>query len=433
MPGRARVFAEPPAGARRLPVGGTVRPADVAGHTRSMTTFDPREPLAAAPDPWTELPEPSARSAPPWHMTDMIAAEPFLAERILERLSEPQGPAGRLAGAIGQAASSGGAIIVTGCGTSEHAAQAIVEVLREGLKAGGLPSGPTTVLSAQAFELGLDPPTGGLVIGISHEGGTRATIRALEAAAEAGARTAVITGSEGSPAAAAVPPELVVATIEMDHGWCHTVGYVSPIVAAAVVADELAGRTTDAGLVRELLASGSADVDGAESMAATLAECRTIITAASGADRPAARELALKIEEASWVPATMRDLETFLHGHLPAMDSTTGLVVLVTDRAERAARVGRARQALAAAKVVGIRAGAIVARDVHGQLDADLTPAGRLRVDEAKALPAPLAALLGTATPLQLLTERIARVRGTNPDLIRRDDSTYRAAADAAG
>jgi fructoselysine-6-P-deglycase FrlB-like protein len=398
-----------------------------------MTTFDPRAPLAASPDPWAELPTPSTRSGPPFHMTDMIAAEPFLAERILDRLADPaDGAAGRVAGAIGQAASSGAPIVVTGCGTSEHAAQAVVEIVREGLRSGGLPSGAATILAAQAFELALDPPTGGLVIGISHEGGTTATIRALEAAAAAGARTAIITGSAGSPAALAVPEELVVATVEMDHGWCHTVGYLSPILAAAAIADELAGRSTDAGLVRDLVASGAADAAGAAAMAAVLAGCASIITVGSGADRPAARELALKIEEAAWLPTTMRDLETFLHGHLPAMDATTGLVLLLTDRDGRAARVARARQALAAAKAVGIRAAAIVARDVHGQLDGDLTPAGRLRVDEAKALPAPLAALLGTATPLQLLTERIARARGTNPDLIRRDDPVYRAAADVA-
>ena len=401
-----------------------------------MTTFDPRAPLAAAPDPWDELPQPTTRAGPPFHMTDMIAAEPFLAERILERLGDPQGPAGRLAGAIGQAASSGAPIVVTGCGTSEHAATAVVEILREGLRSGGLPDGPSTILAAQAFELALDPPTGGLVIGISHEGGSRATIRALEASAGAGARTALITGSAGSPAALAVSgasPDMVVATVEMDHGWCHTVGYLSPIIAAAAIADELADRSTDSGLIRDLLLSGAADEDGAEAIAAILAGCATIITIASGADRPAARELALKIEEAAWIPTTMRDLETFLHGHLPAMDATTGLVLLLTDRDARAARIARARQALSAAKVVGIRAAAIVARDVHGQLDGALTPAGRIRVDEAKALPAPLAALLGTATALQLVTERIARARGTNPDLIRRDDPVYLAAADAGG
>lgn len=366
-------------------------------------------------------------------MTEMIAAEPYVAERLLDRLADPAAAAGRIAGVIGQAASSGAPIIVTGCGTSEHAALAVAEILREGLRSGGLPSGPSTVAAAQAFELAFDPPTGGLVIGISHEGGTAATIRALEAAAAAGARTAVITGSAGSPAGRAVPSDLVIGTEEMDHGWCHTVGYLSPIVAGAAIADELAGRETEPGVVRDLLASGAADERSAEAIAAVLASCRTIITIGSGADRPAARELALKIEEAAWLPTTMRDLETFLHGHLPAMDSTTGVVLLLTDRDGRAGRVERARQALAAARVVGIRAAAIVARDVDDQLEAELTPLGRLAVDEAPELPAPVAALLGTLTPLQLLTERIARARGTNPDLIRRDDPTYRAAAEAAG
>jgi hypothetical protein len=70
---------------------------------------------------------------------------------------------------------------------------------------------------------------------------------------------------------------------------------------------------------------------------------------------------------------------------------------------------------------------------VDAGLPADLTPAGRLLVEEAEDLPAPVAALLGTATPLQLLTERIARARGTTPDLIRRDEALHLAAADAAG
>jgi fructoselysine-6-P-deglycase FrlB-like protein len=128
----------------------------------------------------------------------------------------------------------------------------------------------------------------------------------------------------------------------------------------------------------------------------------------------------------------MRDLETFLHGHLPSTDGSTGLVLILTDPDRRAERVARARQALAAARVVGLRAGAILARDVDAAIDAELTPAGRIVVDEAPHLPAPVAALIGSLTPLQLLTERIARARGTNPDLIRRDEPVYAAAADAA-
>ncbi len=397
-----------------------------------MTTFDPREPLAPAPTPWAELPTPSLRSGPPFHMTEMIAAEPTLAERLLDRLADPESGAGRLAGAIGQAASSGAPVIVTGCGTSEHAAMAAAEILRDAIRAAGLPAGPASILSAQAFELAQDPPTGGLVIGISHEGGTTATIDAMDAAGEAGARVGLITGSAGAPAGDAADEDLIVETVEMDQGWCHTVGYLSPIIAAAAIGGGLSGTDPDPEIVRDLLAAGAADESGAEAIAAVLASCATIITVGSGADRPAARELALKIEEAAWIPTTMRDLETFLHGHLPAMDATTGLVLVLTDRAGRAERAERARQALAAARVVGIRAAAIVARDVDAALPGELTPAGRLIVDEAPDLPAPVAALVGSATPLQLLTERIARARGTNPDLIRRDDPRYHDAAEAA-
>jgi fructoselysine-6-P-deglycase FrlB-like protein len=334
-----------------------------------------------------------------------------------------------LAGVIGQEASNGSSIVVTGCGTSEHAAQGVVEILREALRGAGLSAGPGVILAAQAFELALDPPTGGLVIGVSHEGASAATNRALAAASAAGARTALITASAGSPGAQLV--ETVVETVELDHSWCHTVGYVSPLVAAAAIGTHLASRSLDAGDVRSLLASGARDEAGAEAIAARLADARTILAIGSGADRPAARELVLKIEEAAWVPSAMRDLETFLHGHLPSTDKSTGLVLILTDRDGRIDRVARARQALEAAAIIGIRAAAIVAREVDAELPAELTPAGRLVVDEAPSLPAPVAALLGTATALQLLTERIARARGTNPDPIRRDDPLYRAAADA--
>jgi hypothetical protein len=75
---------------------------------------------------------------------------------------------------------------------------------------------------------------------------------------------------------------------------------------------------------------------------------------------------------------------------------------------------------------------AILAEDADAEVPAGLTPAGRLLAAGSTSLPAPVAALLGTATPLQLLAERLARARGTNPDPIRRDDSRYRAAAEAA-
>ncbi len=319
-------------------------------------------------------------------------------------------------------------MILTGCGTSEHAALAAAEILREAARAADLPN--AQVSSEQAFELSLAPPTRGLVIGISHEGGTTATNAALKAAGEAGRSTAVITVSRRSPAGALAG--IIVETEELDQGWCHTVGYLSPIVAAASVGAHLSGRSLDASAVEGLLAAGTRDENDAERIAAALANASTLLVIASGADRPAGRELVLKVEEASWLPSAYRDLETFLHGHLPATDATTGLVLILADREHREERIARARQALAAARVLGQRAAAIVSADVDAAIDRDLTPAGRLVVQEAQGLPGPVAALIGSATPLQLLTERLARARGTNPDPIRRDDPVYVAASDAA-
>jgi glucosamine 6-phosphate synthetase-like amidotransferase/phosphosugar isomerase protein len=390
--------------------------------------FDPTAPLAGPPDPWESTSTPSRRSGPPYHMTDMIAAEPALAGRIVERLGVPGGASAELAEAIRATLQAGEPVVVTGCGTSEHAALAAAEILREVAHAAGFPD--AAVMSEQAFELSLAPPARGLVIGITHEGGTPATNAAIRAARDAGRPTAVVTVTRRSPAGALAG--IVVETEELDHGWCHTVGYLSPVVAAACVGAHLSGRPLDPGTIQDLLAAGSRDQRGAERIAATLADASNLLAIASGADRPAGRELVLKVEEASWLPSAYRDLETFLHGHLPATDRSTGLVLILTDREQRTERVARARQALAAGRVLGLRAAAIVTEEVDAALDSALTPAGRLVVPEATDLPAPVAALIGSATPLQLLTERIARARGTNPDPIRRGDPVYVAASEAA-
>jgi fructoselysine-6-P-deglycase FrlB-like protein len=388
--------------------------------------FDPSAPLAGSPDPWASASAPSHRDGPPYHMTDMIAAEPGVARRTLARLAD-QG-AGELAAAIRETAVAGAPVVLTGCGTSETAAAGIVEILRDAFRAGGVSD--AVVLLEQAFELSLDAPSRGLVIGVSHEGGTSATNAALRASRAAGARTAVITVSRLSPAGAVA--DIVVETGELDHSWCHTIGYVAPMLAGADVGARLSGKPVDPGAVATLLTDGARDEAGAERIAGQLGSAAHLLVIASGADRPAGREMTLKVEEASWLPSAYRDLETFLHGHLPATGADSGLVLILVDRAGRIERLTRARQALAAAQVLGIRSAAILAADLDAELDAGLTPAGRLLIADEARLPAPVAALLGTATPLQLVTERIARARGTNPDMIRRDDPLYARAAAAA-
>ncbi len=412
---------------------------------------DPEAVLSGPPDPWDHLPQPSRRNGPPWWMTEMIAAEPALSGRVLRRLGvarrssgvpgvpprlEAPGrdtAAGRLATAIRGALEKGEPVVVTGCGTSEHGAIAFAAIIAEAATRASIRGAgqPGTVLAAQALEASLAPQRGGLVIGISHEGGTGATIAALEAAAAGGARTAVVTVSAASPIGRF---GIVLATGEIDRSWCHTVGYLSPLLAAVAVGAALTGEPGDADPipVRGLLDAGIEQAPAAEAIAAQLAGRREIVVVASGADRPAGRELALKIEEATWLPTTTRDLETFLHGHLPALDEQTGLVLVQADRDGRATRSARAQQAMAAAGRVGVRAAGILAAGLDGDWPAFLLPSGRILVPEAPTLPAPVAALVGTATPLQLVTERLARARGSDPDPIRRDQLAYREAATLA-
>jgi fructoselysine-6-P-deglycase FrlB-like protein len=269
------------------------------------------------------------------------------------------------------------------------------------------------------------------LIAISHDGGTWATTRALEAARTAGARTAIITASGRAPGAQGI--DVVLETIERDQSYCHTIGYTSPLLAATAVGAALTGRPVDPAIVRALMVAGidAAATTAAEAIAAGLATTRPILAVGSGADRGAARELVLKLEEGTWIPAAMRDLETFGHGHLPSTDGSTGLVLILAERRARTERVARARQALAAAGAIGIRVAGIFSAEVAEALDPGLTPLGRVVVPEAPALPAPVAALLATATPLQLIVERLARMVGTNPDPIRRTDPRYAQAAAA--
>jgi fructoselysine-6-P-deglycase FrlB-like protein len=101
----------------------------------------------------------------------------------------------------------------------------------------------------------------------------------------------------------------------------------------------------------------------------------------------------------------------------------------VADPRNPGERASRARDVLAAAAAIGMPAAAIVTPDAEEALEPLLTPAGRIVCPEDALVAGPAAALLGVAVPLQLLAERLARARGTNPDTIRREEPAYAEAA----
>ncbi len=386
---------------------------------------DPR-PSCDPAHPWAAAPMPPLRSGPPYLMWDAIVREPDLAGRLATH-PEIADAAASMASLLRASAASAWPPAVVGCGTSEHAAMAAAAIWHEAWSRAGLPGlGP---VARQALEAALDPWPG-TVVGISHEGASRATIDAMIAARDAGGRVGLITAGANSPAAAVA--EACLCTTEVDLSWCHTIAYSGAIVAAALVADRLAERQTAPGALRAPLDAGIAAADAAAQLAHELATSRTLVVVGSGTDRIAGREMTLKIEEAAYVPTAYRDLETMLHGHIPALDVGTGLVLVLSDRERLDVRVARARQVLAAVARVGVRPGAILTATSAAGIPAELTPAGRVVVPDPAGLPGPVASLLATAIPLQLTTYHLALALGTNPDALRREFTPYRAAADEA-
>jgi len=339
--------------------------------------------------------EPELRAGPPWAMEEMILAEPGIVAPIL---TSPA--AAEAAGWIAAAAAAGEPVVLTGCGTSEHAAMAGAQLLADAAPG---------VRARDAFEASLAPQAGGVLVAVSHEGTTAATLAALRAGAARGARAILVTAAEGAEAAAAGGGPLVVRTPLVDRSWCHTVGYLSPLLAFAAMAG-----VGDAAAVSALVEAVSARRPAFAADAARLAACERLVVVGGGADEVTARELALKVEEGAHVPATPLGVEKVLHGHLPACDERTGLVLLQIDRRAAEARDRRARSVLAAAAELGMPAVAV----------AD-PPA-------APALPPVAHALVAGALALQLLTLELVTAAGTNPDLIRREEPRYAAAAAAA-
>jgi glutamine---fructose-6-phosphate transaminase (isomerizing) len=358
---------------------------------------------------------PELRAEPPWIMQEMIEAQTGL-------IGAAMPGAEKIAEAVSRAADDGTPIVVTGCGTSEHGALAIAEQLAEALRA----TRPAVRVEArQALDAALDPRPGGLCIGVSHEGTTRATVLALEAARAAGAATASIGAKRESPLALLADHELTTPLV--DGSWCHTVAYASSILAGAAIGRAITGSETDAGSAIEETLALREQIDA---LAARIHGRARILTVGLGADLVTARELALKIEEGARIPSTALHLESLLHGHLAGCDAdSTALVLFAADTRGGARRDWRLKCAAGAAGAIGI---ATIAIGETTALSGLPGPVATLAVPPAPQSAEVAHALLAGALSLQLLTLSLAHLLGVNPDLIRREQAPYRDAAAVA-
>ncbi len=252
----------------------------------------------------------------------------------------------------------GARVLFTGCGTSFHAA---------------LACGP----AAQALEVVMgNAPEADVLVALSHEGGTRLTLEAVESF---GGETWVITAAEDSAIARAVD-HVVVATPEVEESYCHTVSYTCAVAAGrALLGEDVAGL---AGGVERALAEPALAVSDHERFAVVGAE----------SDTATVLEAVLKLREGVHVAAEAHHTEQLLHGHLAAIDPSVRCLVLEGS--------GRAAE----------RAGDVVRALGEIGCETELFPSRHPVVDIVR---------------FQRLTTDLADARGIDPDLIRWDEDPW--------
>lgn len=305
-------------------------------------------------------------------------------------------------------------IVVTGIGTSYHAAL-VGEWL---LRAAG--SDARAVMSSDVAlypeSVGIRP--GDAVVVMAHTGVKRFSGEAMAAAAAAG----VPVVSVGSLTAEHPGSALVLRTVEREKSAAFTASHVAAMAVLAQVAIELGERRGAAGVRGLRDALGRLPDQVAEALAregevlpvAREALGRRIYAAGAGPNAATALEAVIKAREAAqaWIDAL--PLEQFLHGPIVVVNAGD-VAVLVNVAGPAAPRVAEIAAVLAA---IGARLWLV------GEPAATVPQATVFRLPAVPEVLSPLLAVV----PMQILAYHLAALGGIDPDRFRRDDPTYAAA-----
>ena len=281
------------------------------------------------------------------------------------------GPAGVLAAA--------GRIVLVGTGTSLHAAELGAMMLdAAGRDARWYPAATWARWST-------GPRPGDALLVLSHTGETAYAARARADALAAGVPVVSVTGvGRGWPEA--------IETVAPDESHTYTVSYTATLAVLARLAHELGAADGSPGQVAQAAAAvrrACAD-PGTEEVAVP---ARSLAIAGCGPWGITAREGALKIREGARMLAEGFDTDRLLHGGAVPLTAADGLVLLEP-----------------AADPDGLTAALGSAAEAEG------VPVSVLAAADGDRLP-PLLAQIPMTVRLQLLAERLARLRRQNPDV----------------
>jgi glucosamine--fructose-6-phosphate aminotransferase (isomerizing) len=281
------------------------------------------------------------------------------------------GPAGVLAAAA--------RIVLVGTGTSLHAAELGAMMLdAAGRDARWYPAATWARWST-------GPRPGDALLVLSHTGETAYAARARADALAAGVPVVSVTGAgRGWPEA--------IETVAPDESHTYTVSYTATVAVLARLAHELGAADGSPGQVAQAaVAVRRACADpGTEEVAVP---ARSLAIAGCGPWGITAREGALKIREGARMLAEGFDTDRLLHGGAVPLTAADGLVLLEP-----------------AADPDGLTAALGSAAEAEG------VPVSVLAAADGERLP-PLLAQIPMTVRLQVLAERLARLRRQNPDV----------------
>jgi glucosamine--fructose-6-phosphate aminotransferase (isomerizing) len=303
---------------------------------------------------------------------------------------------------------------VVGIGTSYHAALVGAWLLR----AAGSDARAISSFDFASYPESAQVAADDAVVVMAHSGVKTYSTASLNRGVEVDAARISI----GSLTAEHPGSQQILRTVERERSAAFTASHMAAMTVLAQVATALGesrGASGTAGF-RDALATLPDAVEAALEreddvlpIARLAAESR-VYAIGGGPNDATAREAVIKVREAAqgWIDAL--PVEQFLHGPLVAVNAgDVGVVIQVAGRS--AARVAEVARVLDA---IGTRLWVI------GEPIADIDALGTFALPELPEVISPLLTVLG----VQLLAYHMAVVRGTNPDLFRRDDPRYAAA-----
>lgn len=359
------------------------------------------------------------RTGHPFWMYDEMTAAPDALARLLS--PAPQEREHRAA--LGTRIANARRVYLTGCGTAYHAALVGASFL------GDFTDGRVDARAVQAFELAqyqrTTPGPDDMLIVLSHSGQPSATNAALARARSEGAFCLTITGNRESLAARNAQAVLDIGYGEV-KSFAYTISYSLMLAALADLAVcTVAAGTGDEGTavllqsqVQGLPKAHRTMLEADEfvrRLAQEQAKANRWIFAGAGGNYATAKEAALKMQETNYTASFGMEMEEVLHGPVAALGDAV-LVLIAPPGASRT----RAFDLMRAAHHVGAPVVVVCEENDTELQDDDETDYALPVLTCSEALSPAL-----YHVPLHQLSYWLSVEKGTNPDLMHRNDARY--------